>query len=244
MTGSGAASGAGGRYPSELCGRSWLYWQRQCSTSTCASSSVSNRSRFRHSSRSFPLKDAVPGGIGGEVRWEQVALHVRRQIGHSLELGHPRIERLHETVGPARVRRAARRPRRGLEADAVLNGQALFLGLRDPELEVLLRPGRRFRRSASSPRAGVAATFPRSPSPERPGGAPAHAQHFRRSTPRGSGKSGSRPSAICRPRATYTTCAASMPDSASAESPSSPYTSALCSPSRGARRSMRPGDFE
>jgi hypothetical protein len=49
-------SGAGGRYPRELCGRTVLYAFRQRSMSTLASSRVSNTSRARSSSRSFPLK--------------------------------------------------------------------------------------------------------------------------------------------------------------------------------------------
>lgn len=55
VNGSGAASGAGGRYPGELCGRSWLNSQRQRSTSTCASHSV--RSRNAGMARGTPAYD-------------------------------------------------------------------------------------------------------------------------------------------------------------------------------------------
>ena len=53
------ASGAGGRYPRELRGRSWSCSRLQPSISTLASSSVSNASRFNSSSLRFPLKDSV-----------------------------------------------------------------------------------------------------------------------------------------------------------------------------------------
>ena len=49
-------SGAGGKYPSALCGRSVLYSLRHLSINTFASNNVSNISPFRSSSRSFPLK--------------------------------------------------------------------------------------------------------------------------------------------------------------------------------------------
>ena len=53
------ASGAGGRLLSELCGRKWLYSQRQFSIKTFASASVSKISPFKSSSRSLPLKDSL-----------------------------------------------------------------------------------------------------------------------------------------------------------------------------------------
>jgi hypothetical protein len=49
-------SEAGGRYPSELCGRMVLYAFRQRPMSTFASRTVSKTSRSSSSSRSLPLK--------------------------------------------------------------------------------------------------------------------------------------------------------------------------------------------
>ena len=46
-----AANSAGVRYPSELCGRRWLYSRRWSSSMTFASCSVSNTSRSSNSSR-------------------------------------------------------------------------------------------------------------------------------------------------------------------------------------------------
>jgi hypothetical protein len=47
-------SGAGGRYPSELCGRNVLYSLRYRSINTFASNNVSNISQFKSSSRNLP----------------------------------------------------------------------------------------------------------------------------------------------------------------------------------------------
>ena len=52
-------SGAGGRPPSELWGRRWLYSRRHCSIRICTSLSVKKSSPFRSSSRSLPLNDSM-----------------------------------------------------------------------------------------------------------------------------------------------------------------------------------------
>jgi len=49
-------SGAGGRYLSELCGRTALKCRRQASISTWASARLKNSSPFSSSSRSLLLK--------------------------------------------------------------------------------------------------------------------------------------------------------------------------------------------
>jgi hypothetical protein len=65
--------GAGGRYPSERCGRTVLESLRQRSISTLASSRVSNTSRTRSSSHSFPLKlSAYPFSQGDPGSMESV----------------------------------------------------------------------------------------------------------------------------------------------------------------------------